>query len=93
MPNAKKRASKMHDPKQLFILCQYSRESIAEELNTAIEATGSEVEEFTPDDLRLTDEVCQAYVDSVYDAWTNVDETAEAEQQVTIDALEQFEGG
>jgi len=88
MANKKKSA---FDPKKLFVICAYSREAIAEELNAAIEVTGSEVPEFSADDPRLTDKVCQDYVNNVYDAWTNIDETTDAEHQVTIETLEQFE--
>lgn len=91
MPTAKKRASKMHDPKQLFVLVQYSRQAIANELNEAIENEEKEIEPFAPDDPRLTNKVCQDYVDAVYDAWMNIDEMSDVEHQVTIEALEQFE--
>jgi hypothetical protein len=87
MANTKK---SVFNPKQSFSLVSYSREAIASELNLAIEVTESDVSPFAPNDPRLTDQVCQGYVEAVYDAWTNIDELMDVEHQVTIDALEQF---
>lgn len=87
-----KKSSKKLDPKKLFTVMTVDRETIAESLNSAIEVTGSEVPEFAPDDPRLTDEVCQNFADSLYDAYCEVadDEMNEADHQMYIDALDQF---
>jgi hypothetical protein len=88
---AKKRTSKKLDPKQLFVVVTYSRGSIAEELNMALETIGDDTtKEFTHDDPRLTDKVCKAYVNAVYDSWANIDEVDDAAHQVSIKTLEQF---
>ena len=48
------------DPKALFVISAISREGIAEELNGYRENTDFKIRPFTPDDTRLTDEICEA---------------------------------
>ena len=50
----------MRDPKQLFVINAVTREGIAEDLNDTLDGYANE-ERFTPNDDRLTDEICAAY--------------------------------
>lgn len=93
MPTAKKKAVKKLDPKKLFVVMTVSRETIADNLNMALQVDGREdVSEFSASDPRLTDKVCQDFADSLYDAYTNAadDQMDEAEHEMYIEALDQF---
>lgn len=56
-----------NDPRKMFFSRWHTRAGIADLLNQTIEATESDVPPFAPDDARLTDEVCQAFVDNEQD--------------------------
>lgn len=83
-----------NDPSKLFAVVTVSRMSIADQLNSAI----TELEDpaaiapFTDDDSRLTDEVCQAIADSLWEvnASLPVELSCELEGEVYATALERW---
>ncbi len=92
MPAKKKTVTKKLDPNKVFTIMVTTRQAIAEELNAHIDAFGKEVEPFTPDDPRLTDELCQNIADNLYEGYGDVDENTYVDQAVYGSVLEQFEG-
>jgi hypothetical protein len=52
-------ANKKLDPEQTFVIMEVSRKKIAETLNSIADIEGWNAPKFTPDDPRLTNEVCQ----------------------------------
>ncbi len=71
-----KRTKKL-DPKQAFVAISYTREEIAEELNGIAQNEGWPNPNFTKDDPRLTDEVCQDIMDGIQSAYCDVDENVD----------------
>lgn len=80
---AKKSANKPKklDPEQVFIIQTVTREAVADTLNGVIQSEGWDVPEFTPDDPRLTDDVCQAIADGTNEAYCEVDEVVDKEYE------------
>ncbi len=91
MPTAKK-ASKKLDPNKVFTIMVTTRATIAEDLNAHIDAFAKEIKPFTPDDPRLTDEMCQNIAENLYEGYGEVDENDYVQQAVYGSVLEQFEG-
>lgn len=78
----------MNDPKKLFVISAITREQIAELLNDALDyAQGvtDTVERFTTDDVRLTDENCQAIADRLNDS----SDTSEDDERSLIELAEE----
>lgn len=71
-----KKAKKLN-PKQSFVAIAYTREEIAQELNSIAQSEGWDDPKFTKDDPRLTDAVCQDIVDGVQSAYCDVDENVD----------------
>lgn len=60
---------KLLHPKQVFVVRSYTREAIAHDLNIVMdEMLGATPEPFLPDDARLTNEVCERFVDGLNEA-------------------------
>lgn len=56
----------MADPNQVFIISAISRKQIAEDLNEFLDEQEVAGDRLTPDDDRLTPELCREYADSLY---------------------------
>lgn len=67
------------DPKAAFVVSSMTRSDIAFALNSILENEGWETEPFAEDDLRLTDEVCEDFVDGMQQAACDVDELVDRE--------------
>lgn len=73
----------MHDPKQVFVVFQLTRESIAEDIRLhvlahreqeLVDAEDDDLSILPPDDPKLTEDFCAKYRDEVQDAlWESLD--------------------
>lgn len=82
------------NPDHRFVVYAVTRKEIARRLNDAIERspTGGGMKKFTPDDLRLTDDVCTEIAGSLNGVVFDCQELVNMEVAVFEAALEQFAG-
>lgn len=79
MPKPAKKSSKKLDPSQVFVVQSMTRSDIADTINGVVENEGWDVPEFTADDPRLTDAVCQSIADGTNEAYCDADDIVDAE--------------
>lgn len=67
------------NPKQSFVALSVTREEIAQILNDIMDDEGWDGQRFVSDDPRLTDVICQDFVDGTQSAFCEVDDIADIE--------------
>lgn len=85
--------TKRLDPKQSFVVQSMTREDIANTINDILSGGIDDhpslegVKEFTADDPRLTDEVCQRFADGTNDAICEEDGVVDREYEIHTDIV------
>lgn len=70
------------DPQQKFVAITFTRSEIAKELNEHIVNDSHDIEPFTEDDDRLTDELCEELASAMAQQYWDNDATEEWEYEV-----------
>lgn len=78
------------DPKQAFVIRSYTREEIADELNNIIASAMdlAHCTPFTPDDHRLTADVCEQFVEAIDNVLYDIDEVVDRTYEAHHELLE-----
>lgn len=79
------------DPQQVFVVNSITRAEVAEEFNNIIECRNLEMTDFSADDLRLSDKVCQRFADRLFEAWSEADDVVEIAFELHLDLLNDLE--
>jgi hypothetical protein len=78
------------NPEQVFVVQSVTRSEIADTINGVIQNEGWKIPEFTPDDDRLTDEVCQSIADGTNEAICEVDDVVDKEYEHHVEVVREF---
>jgi hypothetical protein len=78
------------NPDQVFVIQSVTRAEVADTMNGVIQNQAWKIPEFTPDDPRLTDEVCEAIAGGSFEAICETDDVVDKEYEYHLEVVREF---